>query len=228
MIDNFLQIIAPHYCCGCQKAGALLCKSCIYNITDEYTNSCMNCGKLSIDGVCQECSKKVAYQKGWCVGVRDEALKELINRYKFEYAKAAHKPLASLLHQTLPIFPKDTVVVSIPTIGKHIRQRGYDHALLLSRHFAKQRRLRFSPVLKRRNNTVQREAANAKEREKQATGAFKCAQKLDKTVPYLIIDDVITTGATIRAAAKCLKQSGAEQIFIAAVARNPLDSDKDL
>ncbi len=158
MIDNCLKIIAPHYCCSCQETGTLLCDSCIYNITNEPTNTCINCGKLSVEGVCHYCCQKVAYQKGWCVGARDDALKELINRYKFSYARAAHKPLASLLHQTVPVLPEDTVVISIPTVGKHIRQRGYDHAQLLAKTFARQRNLSFKPLLRRRNNTVQREA----------------------------------------------------------------------
>lgn len=128
----------------------------------------------------------------------------------------------------MPVLPSETVVVPVPTIGKHIRQRGYDHAQLLAKTFAKQHKLSSKSILKRKNNTVQREASNAREREEQATEAFKCTQKLNKTIPYFIIDDVIRTGATIRAAAKCLKQSGAQQIFIAAVARNPLDSDKGL
>lgn len=228
MIDNILQIIAPHYCCGCKNIGSLLCSSCIYNITDEYTNTCINCGKLSNDGVCSNCRKKAAYQKGWCVGAREGALKELIDVYKFSYAKVANKPLASLLHQTLPMLPAETIVVPVPTIGKHIRQRGYDHAFLLAKTFANQRGLLLKPLLRRKTNTVQREAINAKERERQAKEAFKCTQKLNVDAPYLIVDDVITTGATIRAAAHCLKQAGAKKVFVATVTRQPLDVRADL
>lgn len=228
MIENILQIIAPHYCCGCKKIGSPLCSSCIYNITDEQNNTCINCGKLARDGACSECRQIVAYQKGWCAGTRDEALKELINSYKFSYVKAAHKPLASLLDQTMPILPSGTIVVPIPTIGKHIRQRGYDHAHLLAKTVARQRRFHCLALLRRKNNTVQREAIGAKEREIQAKEAFKCPQKLEASTPYLIVDDVITTGATIRAAAKCLQQSGAKKIFIAAAARQPLDLGQDL
>ena len=228
MLDTILNIIAPHYCCGCQQSGSLLCVSCIYNIIEEYTDTCINCGKLSAHGVCSDCSKKVAYQKGWCVGARDEALKELIDRYKFHNAKAAYKPLASLLDQTLPLLPKETIVVPIPTIGRHIRMRGYDHAQLLAKAFAKKRHLWVKPVLRRQTNSVQRNATSARDREKQAAQAFRCAQKLNKHTPYLVVDDVITTGATIRAAAKCLQKAGAQQIFIAAIARQPLDSAKDL
>ncbi len=228
MIDNILQIIAPHHCCGCKEYGSLLCSSCIYNIKDEYTNTCINCGKLSSVGVCTDCQQKVSFQKGWCVGARDEALKELIDRYKFLYAKAAYRPLASLLHQTLPVLPKETTIVPVPTIGKHIRQRGYDHACLLAKRLAKQRNLPCKSLLRRNTNTVQREAVNAKERERQAKEAFKCAKKLNPNKAYLIVDDVITTGATIRAAARCLKQAGAEKVFIAAVARQPLDVNEDL
>lgn len=228
MLDNILTIIAPHHCCSCQQTGSLLCISCIYNIAQEHASTCTNCGKPSVDGVCGECGKKVAYQKGWCVGARDEALKELIDRYKFRNAKAAHKPLATLLHQTLPVLPNTTVVTYIPTIGRHIRTRGYDHARLVAKTFARQRKLSLKPILRRQTASVQRNAPSAREREKQAAAAFRCSHRLDKGTPYLIIDDVMTTGATLRSAAKCLHQAGAEQIYIAAIARQPLDSARDL
>lgn len=145
-------------------------------------------------------------------------MKQLLHDYKFSRVYAAHDTFARLLDETLPIVPPDTVVVPIPTIARHIRLRGYDHATLIARCFAHRRGLVYSPVLKRKTNTVQVGAGKALRR-RQACDAFMCPKKISTDVPYLIIDDIITTGATLTSAAKCLQQAGAKQIMVAAIAR---------
>ena len=157
-----------------------------------------------------------------CGGVRQGALETLIDLYKFEYAKAAAGPLADILLAHLPQLPRETVVVPIPTITAHIRQRGYDHALLLGRQVARRRGYRVVPLIARQTNTVQRDAP-AKLRERQAREAFQLTRPPESSVPYLVIDDVATSGASLRAAVQLLRDAGAETVYVAAVARQPLD-----
>ncbi len=223
MIEKLLEVIAPHGCCNCGQNGNILCSVCLSSIADEFPDICLRCNKLSDSGLCISCKPKVAYKRGWVVGRRETALEKLIDSYKFSYAKAAHRPLAKLLDARLPILPAEIVIVPIPTISRHIRQRGYDHAKLMAKRLAKQRRLKLKPVLSRKTATVQREATSSAQRRKQASEAFRCAYKLEDK-PYLIVDDVVTTGATLEAAAKCLKNAGAKEVWVAAVARQTLDS----
>ncbi len=223
MIEKFLEVIAPHACCNCGQNGNILCHVCLSIIVDESVDTCLSCGKVAIDGLCSSCRAKVFYQRSWVVGAREAALEKLINSYKFSYAKAAHSSLADLLDAKLPVLPAETVVVPIPTIARHVRQRGYDHAKLMAQSFAKRRQLKFETVLSRVTATVQREATSAAQRRKQAREAFRCRHKLGNK-PYLIIDDVVTTGSTLESAAKCLKKAGAREVWLAAIARQPLDS----
>lgn len=222
MLDGLLRHVAPHYCCSCDKVGALLCDNCKYDIISEPFWSCVACGVNAAgkNGICGKC--KVAYMKAWCVSSRTESLKKLIDHYKFMNGRAAYKPLASLLDETLPELPAGTVIVPIPTVSSHIRQRGYDHMLLISKEFAKRRGLSLSMSLERRTATRQRDA-NAKTRHKQASEAFKWQKSGDPSAVYLLVDDVVTTGATLHYAAKTLRDAGVEHIWAASISRQPLD-----
>lgn len=220
ILRKLLDQLAPHYCCSCGEIGLVLCESCKYDITYERFEACLLCGQPPLSSSCSTCRTLV--EKTWCGGERSGGLETLINRFKFEYAEAAHIPLGDILLAALPELPADTVVVPIPTVATHIRQRGYDHTLLLARYIARARGLSVRRVLVRQTATVQR-GASRKVRRAQAKAAFTVKDALDKGVPYLLIDDVVTTGATIQYAAESLKAAGADRVWAAAVARQPLD-----
>jgi ComF family protein len=149
-------------------------------------------------------------------------LKSLLDTYKFESVRAAAGPIAEALSTCLPILPASTVVVTIPTIPGHIRQRGFDHTKLVARRLAKFKGCAHKELLRRKNNTVQF-GKSARVRRAQAKEAFACSAVLDPKVPYLIIDDTCTTGATVTEAAKVLKAAGAKRVWVAVVARQSID-----
>lgn len=162
------------------------------------------------------------YQRAWCVADRRDHLQRLIGNYKFTNARAAYKPLAQLLSERLPELPAETIVMPIPTVSAHIRQRGYDHMLLLSRHFARLRGLSIDTSLQRATNTTQR-GSGVRQRARQAKAAFICNRQLDDGKIYLLIDDVITSGATVKYAAQILLNAGASTVWVASISRQPLD-----
>ena len=223
MIDTLLSFVAPHHCSGCGELGTLLCHNCKYDIISEPFSACIACGKgiAGKQGLGKECSD-VPYERAWCVAPRHDVLQRLLDDYKFANTKAAFKPLAGLLHEHMPELPPNVHIVPVPTVNSHIRQRGYDHTLLLSRRFAKRRSLPVSPVLHRATNTMQR-GANKRQRIKQAKVAFVCHETLDAETIYLLIDDVITTGATVRFAAQTLVDAGAQTVWVASISRQTLD-----
>ena len=219
MIDRFLNFIAPQPCSGCGKLGSPLCNNCKYDISLEPFEACIVCGRpAGRNGVCAIC--KVPYSRAWCVGERTNILQKLIDGYKFERLKTAYRPLAELLDTRLPKLPVDTIIVPIPTVSSHIRQRGYDHTLLIARHLAKTKGLRMDQVIERKTSAKQR-GANRLERIAQAKQAFRLRLDVQSGKPYLLIDDVVTTGATLKYAAKLLKDAGATDVWVAVVARHP-------
>lgn len=219
MVHRLLDLVAPHYCCSCGEIGSLLCESCKYDITSEPFVNCLLCGRPSLSN-CTRFHPDI--QRAWCAGERSGGLEALINQFKFSYAEAAYRPLSDVMLAALPELPQETIVVPVPTIRTHIRQRGYDHTLLLARAIAEKRRLELAQPLTRRTTTIQR-GANRKTRIAQAKGAFAVKGSLQESVPYLLIDDVVTTGSTLVYAAKAMKDAGATTIWAAAAARQPLD-----
>ena len=223
MLHKLFDAICPHYCCSCGEIGSILCESCKYNITSERFDGCLLCGRSSLLPSCPYCRSFIA--KTWVGGERSGGLETLINRYKFDRAEAAHIPLGDILLAALPQLPAETIIVPVATIRSHMRQRGYDHAFLLARYIAREQHVVLERLLKRRTNTVQR-GANKKTRIAQAKEAFEVTGAVKSDVPYLLIDDVVTTGSTLEYAAKALNDAGATTIWAAAVARQPLDEQR--
>lgn len=221
MIDTLLQSLAPHYCYGCGVIGTSLCGNCKYDIISEPFLGCLACGHLAgRHGLCAQC--QVPYQKAWCSAERSGVVERLIDDYKFEYVQAIHRVLGDLLLETLDDLPRETIIVPIPTISPHIRQRGYDHTLLVARYIGRKRQLAVRPLLGRAHSTVQHGAGRV-QRIAQAKQAFIITSEVEADRPYLLLDDIVTTGATIRYAAQTLHNAGAQYIWVAAVARQSLD-----
>mgnify|MGYP000867040773 CR=1 FL=1 len=212
-------IIAPHYCCRCGTIGSLLCDLCFHELTDEIVFHCPMCKQPHMSGHCQTCT--APYDAAWCALERSGAIETLINRYKFERTQSAAQPLARLLHATTPSLPPDTIIVPIPTIAAHVRQRGYDHCVLLAKQFATHRQLIYTNLLRRNHESIQR-GATRQQRLDQMKHAFRCTQPLSVKHTYCIIDDVATTGATISAATHALHRAGARSVIAAIVAYQPV------
>lgn len=220
MINTLLQTIAPHHCYGCTKIGAVLCHDCKYNIADEANDTCLVCALPSPDGICANC--QTSYEKAWSVGDRNGVLAAVIDAYKFKRVKSASSALADLLDIVLPIIPNDSVIVPVPTISSHKRVRGYDHTLLIARQLAAKRNITVEQMLARKHSFVQL-GKTKKERFLQMSDEFTCVQRLDPTRAYILIDDVVTTNATVRYCAEALGSAGAQHVWVATLARQPLD-----
>jgi ComF family protein len=220
MINKLMQIVAPHYCYGCAKVGTTLCLECKYDIVEDATGGCIVCQRPARLGICSECQD--SYVRAWYVGERDGTLRKLVDAYKFERVADASGALASLLNDYLPLLPNDVIVVPVPTIARHIRQRGYDHTWLIAKHFAKRRRLAMATPLRRVNTSVQL-GKNKRERFVQAEASYRCQGSLDADAIYLLVDDIVTTGATLRACATAMRSAGAREVWVAVLARQALD-----
>lgn len=219
-------ILAPHYCLSCGEIGRILCEYCKYDITSEAYGKCIKCGHISpfSSNLCRGCA--VPYSRAWCVGERQDMLETILDAYKFNRTKSAAKVLGSLLDAILPALPKDIVVTYVTTIRPHIRQRGYDHARLFAKDFAKRRGLKCQQTLIRTSNTRQL-GANRRQRIENAKRAFIPKPSIENQT-YLLIDDIYTTGSTLEYATKALRKAGASNVMIAVIARQPLEKKHHL
>jgi len=212
--------MAPDLCLGCGTLGVILCEHCKYDIVHEPFVGCVVCAAPSRSGICD--SHNASYSRAWAVADRKGVVLALLDTYKFNRAARADKLLAEMLDVRLPYLPPDTVVLPVPTSRSHVRQRGYDHCLRVAQEFARLRELTFLSPLESHVQKTQH-FLNKAERQSQTEHAFSLTTALDPARPHLIIDDIVTTGSTLAAIANIIRSAGVNQVWVAAIARQPLD-----
>ena len=204
---SLLDLIAPHSCRGCGRLGSPLCECCKKYIISQHQDF-------------QPPNKPKNFPPIYILGRRQGLLNELIQDYKYHSVRALARTFAELLTAILPKnLPKDTVIVPLPTIHQHIRERGLDHTILIAKHLSRHIHRPYQKILIRTNNTVQ-VGTDRKTRETQASKAYAISPKakINKDTTYLLLDDVYTTGASIKSATKKLRQAGARKIIILVIA----------
>lgn len=221
IVERVLQNIAPHHCSGCGNVGSLLCPYCKYDIIHEPFLGCIVCGNSSRVGICTIHDAPI--QRSFVVSERSGVLEALIDGLKFHNVKAAAKDLAALLDERLPLLPEGTIIVPIPTVRSHIRQRGYDQVELIARHLAERRQVTIVRALERVGKDTQHKLGR-EDREVAAKRAFvlNSRVRVEKDSPILLLDDIITTGATVLQATQTLQPLGVP-VFVSALAYQPLD-----
>jgi len=189
---NPLDLLAPHSCRGCGIIGKPLCECCENYILKHHCN----------------------YKSICSIGKRDKLLAKIIHDYKYDSVRALEKPLAEMLAKTLPEVSGKVIIVPLPTIPKHVRERGFDHTRLIAKRLAKICGWSTDFLLTRNKNTVQ-VGSDKKTRLKQAKEAYsiKKNSKTDPSATYILFDDVLTTGASMKAAKKKLQDAGASRII---------------
>ena len=221
MISRILGIVAPHYCYGCSQIGIVLCDNCKYNIINEPILMCTGCDRpMATAGLCGACD--ASYDRVWVCGSYHSYLGNMIKAMKFDAVREVACTAAELMSERLPLLPSNTVIVPIPTIRSHVRVRGFDHTALMAHALSRRARIPYALLIKRCNNTVQL-GRSRKDRIAQAKQAFYVDTVLDPEANYLILDDVVTTGATVQAAAQCLQDAGARTVWVVTLTHEPLD-----
>jgi ComF family protein len=114
--------------------------------------------------------------------------------------------------------PPATVVTHVPTATSRVRRRGYDQAELLARQLAQDLKLPYASLLIRDGQSRQ-VGATRQARLAQLTHAFRIPKHFPQNVSILLVDDVVTTGATIETAARILRAAGAKSVSAAVFAQ---------
>jgi ComF family protein len=215
LIDPLLASVAPHVCLACQREGALLCTDCVALLSD-IEPSCYRCERIGSWKVCEQCREHVALRRVQIMTPYESFAEALLQAYKFERVYNAHRQIAQVL--TSAPYPKSSLLVPVPTITDHVRQRGYDHALKITQRLGKLTGLPTAQLLERTNQVSQTGKKRA-ERLSQLDGAIALRRTPPKNVKIVLIDDVMTTGATLEQCARVLRAAGVKQISAVAFAR---------
>jgi len=213
IIETIISLYAPLQCLACGVDGRIACDGCIRRLplTESCCYRCQQPSRLGRTcAACRPNSKLVSANaatnyEGWT--------KDLIWRLKFERAQSAAEIMAerlALLYGSL--IAEDVLIVPLPTARRRVRGRGYDQAVLIARALAKRTGRRYAPLLMRLGSQEQI-GANKQQRQAQLQDVFRVKRPgLARGARILLIDDVMTTGASLESAAATLHHAGAKTI----------------
>jgi len=222
--NKVIHSIFPSFCEVCKRPlnsdEVLVCNNCLKKLP-FLTNCCKKCGTPGYSGdYCYYCLEhNFAFDRARVVFRYKEPVNDWIKRLKFSKDFALGFNLGRLLRLILNPAQRDKeefLCVTIPLSKERQRARGFNQAEIIAKGMGFKT---FNEVLKRVKNTPAQARLSAKERWRNVKDAFIASSEV-KNRKVLLIDDVMTTGATLNEAAKALKSAGALWIEVLAVARN--------
>jgi len=222
ILDWLLNFLFPPRCLICQARGSYFCPACQKKIVFLPSQICPVCGQAILGGRAHKhCQTKYSLNGLSNVFSYSPPLREAIKRIK--YKPHLFDAISELVRLAIPHFEKDDgfiflreflmkkpIIVPIPLFPRRYRERGYNHAQIIAQSLARKWHLRLeNDLLIRVKDTRPQSFLKAEERAKNIKGAFAVNGRRRKTPPpILLVDDIWTTGATMRIAGNVLKRAG--------------------
>lgn len=181
----------------------------------------VNPASLDSRGFCAGCQAGlVGFDASYSYGNYEGTLRQLIHLFKYGKVESLSEPLARFLAAAIPLEVRFDMIIAMPMHWRKEWDRGFHQAELLARPIAQRYGLKLSRNLRRTRHTKAQAGLNEAGRRnnlKNSFGVNRPQQLLGKRV--LLIDDVLTTGATLRVAAETLKAAGAAHVTCLTLAR---------
>jgi len=234
---GLINLVYPRLCIACRqslpdtKPSDPLCPACRHRIQLNRPPFCRQCGRpiTSFRRIyCPPCQLEILpFDRAWSATIYDETMRHLIHLFKYGNKTALRHTWAEILTEFissyhLPIKDFD-LLVPVPLHRSRLRQRGYNQADLLTNIIARQYQIpSTNQIIFRCRNTQNQARLSPKERWTNLQGAFKIKKSsslINKNI--LIIDDLLTTGATTSGMASLLKQAGAAHVSLLTLAVTP-------
>lgn len=225
----WLDVVFPPVCARCGRAGWILCPNCSATLPQTPSAICDRCGRidetadsLRQNSLCRECRAHPSPLVQMRAPLRyQEPTSTLIHRYKYEGYFALAGPLAQFLIAGWPVWkqPPD-LILPIPLHPRRRRRRGYNQSELLARPLAQAMSIPVdASALRRTRHTPPQVGLGPAERHDNVRGAFAADAAVALGRNILLVDDVLTTGATMSAAAEALLAAGAASVAAYCLAR---------
>lgn len=204
-------------------AGRDVCAACASSLPWN-RSACGRCAiPLPAPGTCGECLQRPpALAETHALFVYGFPLDRLVPRFKFHNDLAAGRLLSEWMAEGFAALPAPGALVPVPLHPTRLRQRGYDQALELAKPLARALQLPLvADALVRVRATAPQSELDAEARQRNLRRAFACAEGVALPAHVALIDDVMTTGATLEAAAKTLLRAGVTRVDAWVCARVP-------
>ncbi len=203
---------------GCGREEGFICSSCRNQFSLIVPPVCLRCGKpLSYGSICTSCDGWEADIDGIRSAFRFEGVaREAVHQLKYNNLRAIAPEMAGLM---LPFYrdsgvPGD-VLVPVPLHPKRLKERGYNQSGLIARGLGRLTGLSVNEdcLVRQRNTGSQARTSNVVERRNNVSGAFICRNNKLSGQRVILVDDVVTSGATLNACASALKEGGALSVW---------------
>lgn len=236
---NLLDLLFPKTCVGCKRFGSYFCGECVKEIKQGEL-VCPFCERASLGGVVHAvCKRKFGLDGLWSLGVYEGHLRVAIQKLKYKWVSEIAKELVDVTIEywaknspvLLDKIKKDQgrswIVTAVPLHPTRQNWRGFNQSELLGKLFAFKLGLKYETVLKRVRNTTPQMKLLSHERKQNIKNAFELAgsnqfsavSRQLSDVNILLIDDVWTTGSTLKECGYMLKRGGAESVWALTIAR---------
>ena len=189
------------------------CRSCRTPFVESYP--------LDDDQLCQSCREgNVTFNAAYSFGGFDGSLSRLIHLLKYSKIETLAAPLSELLLRALPRDERFDLIIAMPMHWRKQWARGFNQAELLAAPVAARYGLRLAKPLKRTRYTEAQAGLDDRGRQANLNASFAVTDTaLVRGKRILLIDDVFTTGATLREATGVLKRAGAAWVTVLTLAR---------
>ena len=234
MFNFFLDILFPKKCTGCGKDGGYFCGDCVSNIL-QIDLICPQCTNLSIGGLTHpSCEREFSLDGLWSLGIYQGSLRKAIQKLKYEPALV--KDFAPVLvdifieywvkyqpfiYEEIKKNSQGWMIAAVPLHWYRGNKRGFNQSKLIGQLLSKKLGLDYCDGLKRIRYTTPQVKLKRKDRKANIKNAFEITKPytLNPKPFVLLIDDVWTTGSTLRECCKVLKKAGAKKVWALTLAR---------
>jgi predicted amidophosphoribosyltransferase len=215
LLDALLDLVLPQSCAGCGRAGSRWCRSCAGALAEAARAPL---GRAAPDPV------PPGFPDAAAAAAYDGPVRGALLAHKERGRLGLVRPLAAALAAAVRVLdpPAGVLLVPVPSDPRTVRARGHDHARRLARSTARRLRrcgipARAAPVLVPARTVADQAGLDARARADNLAGALRCRHRLDGRV-VVVVDDVVTSGATLAEATRALTAAGARVLGAATVA----------
>lgn len=226
--NRFLNFIFPEFCICCTASGYDICPKCLLRLkeTAEKRDACNVCGINLKKQKCVCCKDEGKfYSSVFSLFDFDKDIQSIVHNFKYQ---GLHSVASKVAQEYSYLVPKEFIeeidlIVPVPLHFHRRLKRGYNQAEVLARHLVTDNNsFQVIKALRRKRFTVTQTALSKSDREKNLKGAISINKKFESVIKgktILLVDDVITTGATCNVCSEILIKAGAKDVKLLSLAR---------
>lgn len=224
---SLLDIFFPAKCFGCGYLGVYICPACEKLLRPIERQACIYCNKASLYGLTHPgCWRNKGVDGHLSLFHYDNLLKKIIKGIKYSFVTAAQNDLFYLIakygKEPLIYYKKRTslFIQSTPLSKEKEQSRGFNQAKMIAGALSFLTGIKQTELIRRHKNTeIQAKIKNKQKRRENIRGAFSLTGGGSRMKEILLVDDVVTSGSTVKEAAKTLKEGGVEKVYVFSVAK---------